>query len=44
MDQSLFVTVPGQLLESHIFEYQQGMKTKSETGETTLLQLLLAIE
>ena len=40
IDQPLFVTVPGQLLETHIFEYQQGTKTKWETGETTMLQLL----
>ena len=35
--------VPGQLLGSHFLEYQQRMTNTVQTGETTLLQLLLVI-
>ena len=37
--QSLAVTVPGQLMGSHFFEYQQRMTTKVQTAVTTLLWL-----
>ena len=36
-------TVPGQLLGSHFLEYQQKKTNTVQTGETTLLQLLLVI-
>ena len=36
-------TVPRQHLGSHFLEYQQRMTNTVQTGETTLLQLLLLI-
>ena len=35
--------VPGQLLGSHFLEYQQRITNTVQTGEATLLQLLLVI-
>ena len=41
--QFLTGAVPGQLQGPHILEYQQKKTNTVQTGETTLLQLLLVI-